>query len=71
MNEHKSVKKRVWKKKSSNRSKRMGWKSKRNKEVKVYITIFVVCAFIAGAVTFITGKTLFFAQKTEAKRTAK
>ena len=58
---------RVWKKKHSSRSKRMGWKSKRNKEVKVYITIFLVCAVIAGIIAFMTGKAPTLIQKTVGK----
>ncbi len=48
---------KVWKKKHSKRSRRMGWKTQRNKEVKIYITIFLVCAIIAGVIAFMTGKT--------------
>ncbi len=70
MREHKRVKQRVWKNKSSERSKRMGWKSKRNKEIKVYITIFLACAFIAGVVTLMTGKNSSSAQNTKDKQIA-
>jgi len=46
----------------------MGWKSKRNKEVKIYITIFLVCAVIAGAIAFMTGKAPSLIQKTVDKQ---
>ncbi len=49
----------------------MGWKSKRNKEVKIYITIFLVCAFIAGIIAFLTGKTPSPLQKTVDKQIVK
>ncbi len=56
--------KKVWKTRHSKRSRRMGWKSKRNKEIKIYITIFLICAVIAGAITFITGRAPTLIQKT-------
>ncbi len=59
---------KVWKKKHSKRSKRMGWKSQRNKEVKIYITIFLVCAVIAGVIAFMTGKTPTLIKKNKAKQ---
>ncbi|MBT6051337.1 MAG: hypothetical protein HOG49_31435 [Candidatus Scalindua sp.] len=59
---------KVWKKRHSKRSKRMGWKSKRNKEVKIYITIFFVCAVIAGVIAFMTGKAPSLIQKTVEKQ---
>ena len=59
---------KVWKKRHSRRSKRMGWKSKRNKEVKIYITIFLVCAAIAGVIAFMTGKAPSLIQKTVDKQ---
>ncbi len=46
----------------------MGWKSKRNKEVKIYITIFLVCAVIAGVIAFMTGKAPTLIQKTVDKQ---
>ena len=46
----------------------MGWKSKRNKEVKIYITIFFVCAVIAGVIAFMTGKAPSLIQKTVEKQ---
>jgi hypothetical protein len=49
----------------------MGWKSKRNKEVKVYITIFLVCAVIAGIIAFMTGKAPTLIQKTVDKQIAR
>ena len=49
----------------------MGWKSKRNKEVKIYITIFLVCAIIAGIIAFMTGKGPTLIQKTKDKQIAK
>ncbi|MBC8548870.1 MAG: hypothetical protein H8D23_04405 [Candidatus Brocadiales bacterium] len=59
---------KVWKKRHSKRSRRMGWKSKRNKEVKIYITIFLICAVIAGIITFITGRAPTLIQKTVDKQ---
>ena len=59
---------KVWKKKHSKRSRRMGWKSKRNKEVKIYITIFLVCAIIAGVIALITGRAPTRKQKTVDKQ---
>ena len=59
---------KVWKKKHSKRSRRMGWKSQRNKEVKIYITIFLVCAIIAGVIAFMTGKAPTLIQKTVDKQ---
>jgi hypothetical protein len=59
---------KVWSRKHSRRSRRMGWKSKRNKEVKVYITIFLVCAVIAGVIAFLTGKAPTLIQKTVDKQ---
>ena len=59
---------KVWTRKHSSRSRRMGWKSKRNKEVKVYITIFLVCAVIAGVIAFLTGKAPTLIQKTVDKQ---
>lgn len=59
---------KVWKKKHSKRSRRMGWKSKRNKEVKIYITIFLVCAIIAGVIALITGRDPTLIQKTVDKQ---
>ncbi len=52
------------------RSKRMGWKSKRNKELKIYLTIFLICVFIAGTITFITGKVPTLIKKTIDKQIA-
>ena len=52
----------------SKRRRRMGWKSQRNKEVKIYITIFLVCAVIAGVIAFITGKAPTLIQKTVDKQ---
>ena len=46
----------------------MGWRSKRNKEVKIYITIFLVCAVIAGVIAFMTGKAPTLIQKTVDKQ---
>ena len=63
-----SHRKKVWKKRHSKRSRRMGWKSKRNKEVKIYITIFLVCAVIAGVIAFITGRAPTLIQKTVDKQ---
>ncbi len=59
---------KVWKKKHSKRNKRMGWKSQRNKEVKIYITIFLVCAIIAGVIAFLTGRAPTLIQKTVDKQ---
>ena len=59
---------KVWTRKHSRRSRRMGWRSKRNKEVKVYITIFLVCAAIAGVIAFLTGKAPTLIQKTVDKQ---
>jgi hypothetical protein len=59
---------KVWRRKHSRRSRRMGWRSKRNKEVKVYITIFLVCAAIAGVIAFLTGKAPTLIQKTVDKQ---
>ena len=59
---------KVWKKKHSKLSRRMGWKSKRNKEVKIYITIFLVCAIIAGVIALITGSPPTPTQKTVDKQ---
>ncbi len=42
----------------------MGWKSKRNREIKSYATIFVVCVVISGAIAIITGKTPAFVRDT-------
>ncbi len=64
-------KRKVWKKKHSKRSRRMGWKSKRNKEVKIYITIFLVCAIIAGVIALITGKGPSLLQKTVDRQIAR
>jgi hypothetical protein len=68
MDDHKH---KVWKKRHSKRSKRMGWKSKRNKEVKIYITIFLVCAVIAGVIAFITGRAPSLIQKTVDRQIAR
>ncbi len=46
----------------------MGWKSKRNKEVKIYITIFLVCVIIAVAIAFMTGRAPTLIQKTVDKQ---
>ena len=62
---------RVWTRKHSRRSRRMGWRSKRNKEVKVYVTIFLVCAVIAGVIAFLTGKAPTLIQKTVDKQIAR
>lgn len=59
---------KVWKKRHSKRSRRMGWKSKRNKEVRIYITIFFVCAVIAGIIAFMTGRAPTLIQKTVDKQ---
>ena len=59
---------KVWTRKHSRRSRRMGWRSKRNKELKVYITIFLVCAVIAGVIAFLTGKAPTLIQKTVDKQ---
>ena len=59
---------KVWTRKHSRRSRRMGWRSKRNKEVKVYVTIFLVCAVIAGVIAFLTGKAPTLIQKTVDKQ---
>jgi len=48
----------------------MGWKSKRNKELKIYLTIFLICVFIAGTITFITGKVPTLIKKTIDKQIA-
>ncbi|MFQ5687307.1 MAG: hypothetical protein ACE5GV_11660 [Candidatus Scalindua sp.] len=58
------------KRRYSKRSKRMGWKSRRNKELKIYLTIFLICVFVAGAITFITGKVPTFIKKTVEKQIA-
>lgn len=52
------------KRRHSKRSKRMGWKSRRNKELKIYLTIFLICVFVAGAITFITGRVPTLIKKT-------
>lgn len=52
------------------RSKRMGWKSKRNKELKIYLTIFLICLFVAGTITIITGKIPTLIKKTIDKQIA-
>ena len=65
MDEHRQ---KVWKRKHSRRGRRMGWRSKRNKEVKIYITIFLVCAVIAGVIAFMTGKAPTLIQKTVDKQ---
>ena len=62
---------KVWTRKHSRRSRRMGWRSKRNKEVKVYVTIFLVCAVIAGVIAFLTGKAPTLIQKTVDKQIAR
>ncbi len=46
----------------------MGWKSQRNKEVKIYITIFIVCAIVAGVIAFMTGRAPTLTQKTVDKQ---
>jgi hypothetical protein len=61
---------RARKRRHSKRSKRMGWKSKRNKEIKIYLTIFLICVFIAGAITFITGRVPTLIKKTIDKQIA-
>lgn len=63
-------KKRHRKRRHSRRSKRMGWKSKRNKEFKIYLTIFLICVFVAGTITFITGKLPTLIKKTIDKQIA-
>lgn len=63
-------KNRVRRKRHMRRSKRMGWKSKRNKELKIYLTIFLICVFIAGTITFITGKVPTLIKKTIDKQIA-
>ena len=62
---------KVWTRKHSRRSRRMGWRSKRNKEVKVYVTILLVCAVIAGVIAFLTGKAPTLIQKTVDKQIAR
>ena len=62
---------KVWTRKHSRRSRRMGWRSKRNKELKVYITIFLVCAVVAGVIAFLTGKAPTLIQKTVDKQIAR
>ncbi len=57
-------------KRHSKRSKRMGWKSRRNKEFKIYLTIFLICVFVAGAITFITGNIPTLIKKTIDKQIA-
>ncbi len=59
---------RIRKSKHSKRSRRMGWKSRRNKEVKIYLTIFLVCVFIAGVISFITGRVPTLVKKTVDKQ---
>lgn len=49
----------------------MGWRSKRNKEVKIYITIFLVCAVIAGVIAFMTGRVPTLIPKTVDKQIAR
>jgi hypothetical protein len=49
----------------------MGWKSRRNKEVKIYLTIFLVCVFIAGVISFMTGRVPTLIQKTVDKQIAR
>ena len=58
------------KRRHSKRSKRMGWKSRRNKELKIYLTIFLICVFVAGAITFITGRVPTLIKKTIDKQIA-
>ncbi len=59
------------KRRYSKRKKRMGWKSRRNKELKIYLTIFLVCVFIAGAISFFTGKVPTLIKKTVDKQIAR
>ncbi|MGR3302272.1 MAG: hypothetical protein ACUZ8I_07185 [Candidatus Scalindua sp.] len=54
----------------SRRSRRMGWKSRRNKELKIYLTIFLICVFVAGAISFITGRVPTLIKKTIDKQIA-
>ncbi len=62
---------RVRKRKHSKHDIRMGWKSRRNKEVKIYLTIFFICVFVAGAIVFITGNIPTLIKKTVDKQIAR
>jgi len=44
-------------------SRRMRRKSIRNKEAKIYITVFLVCVAIAGTIFFLTGRDPAILQK--------
>ncbi len=57
-------KNRARRKRHGKHSKRMGWKKKRKKEFKIYLAIFLICVFIAGAITFITGRVPTLIKKT-------
>ncbi len=61
---------RVRKRRHSKHKRRMGWKSRRNKEIKIYLTIFLICVFVAGAIIFITGRVPTFINKTIDKQIA-
>ncbi len=52
-------------------NRRMGWKRHRNKELKIYLTIFLICVFVAGAITFITGRVPTLIKKTIDKQIAR
>ncbi len=64
-------KNRSRRKRYEKRSKRMGWKRKRNREFKIYLAIFLICVFIAGAITFITGRPPTLIKKTVDKQIAR
>jgi len=55
----------------SKSNRRMGWKRQRNREFKVYLTIFLICVFVAGAITFITGRVPTLIKKTVDKQIAR
>ncbi len=54
----------------SKSNRRMGWKRQRNREFKVYLTIFLICVFVAGAIVFITGNIPTLIKKTIDKQIA-